>query len=483
MTVLNETEVRDQLATYGQDHILRFWSQLTEQEQALLSEQIATIDLKLMTRLAEKWIHSTVAPEVFSRIEPIPVFPEADLAQPGAREAWEAGEAALRAGRVGLILVAGGQGTRLGYDGPKGAYPIGPISGRSLFAYHAEKIRNLQRRYNCTLPWYIMVSDTNRAATEAFFKEHHYFGLRAEDILFFQQRMVPCMDDNGKFMLDAPGRLAMNPNGHGGSIPAMVEEGVVSDAKRRGVDTLCYFQVDNWAAKVADPFFIGYHVLGGGEMSSKINRRNGPREAVGVHCLCDGEYRVIEYSELDIYPQLLELDAQGEPVHIAGNPAIHILSVPFIERVFANFDQFPWHLAHKKIPYVDATGARVSPAKPNGYKFETFVFDALRFTTHTPIALLLRREGEYTPIKQFDGDNSVVAARKSMARYWAPWLEAAGISVPRDAEGQPTIDIEISPEFAYSREEFVERIAGKSLDATRGLSIAPDGTVTYGAEK
>ncbi len=472
-------EIRDRLQRHGQERVLRFWDRLDDEACGTLGAQLATIDFELMDRLIEKWIRNTPSAERFNAIDPVPLIPEADLSRPDAREACAAGEDALRQGRVGLILVAGGQGTRLGFSGPKGSYPIGPISGRSLFAYHAEKIRNLQRRYACTLPWYIMVSAANRAATEAFFREHDYFGLRVQDIRFFQQRMIPCVDDNGAFMLDAPGRLAMNPNGHGGCIPAMVESGITKDARERGVDTLSYFQVDNWAAKVADPFFIGYHVLRGGEMSSKINRRNGPREAVGVHCLCDGEYRVIEYSELDIYPQLLELDAHGKPVYLAGNPAIHILSVPFIERVSHNFREFPWHLAHKKIACIDDAGVRIVPDKPNGYKFETFVFDALRYIPHDPIALEIRRDGEYTPTKQFEGDNSVTAARASMARFWGEWLDEAGVATPRDGQGNVAVDIEISPDFAYSKEEFMDRMKGCTLDINGGISISADGSIEY----
>ena len=466
------------LERYGQGHVLRFWDNLSSSEREGLLAQVASIDFDLMQRLAAEWIHNEPPPERFSRIEPVPTIPCADPSRADAREAWDAGDAALRAGRVGLLLVAGGQGTRLGFDGPKGAYPIGPISKRSLFAFHAEKIVNTQRRYGCTLPWYIMVSDANEAATREFFRVHDYFGLNARDVVFFTQRMVPCMDDAGKFMLEARHALAMNPNGHGGTIPAIVENGIARDARERGVDTLSYFQVDNWALKVADPYFIGYHALRGGEMASKIHRKTAPREAVGVHCMCDGQYRTIEYSELDIYPQLLETDAHGKPVYYAGNPAIHILSVGFVERVYANFREFPWHRAHKKIPFIGADGGLVKPDKPNGYKFETFVFDALRFAHHAPIALEIGRAGEYTPIKQFSGDNSVEEAWRAMREYWAGWIEAAGFRVPRDAEGRVAIAIEISPQFALSREEFAEKARGMTLPSGTDICILPGGTAT-----
>ena len=179
---------------------------------------------------------------------------------------------------------------------------------------------------------------------------------------------------------------------------------------------------------------------------------------------------------MDIYPQLLETDADGKLIHYAGNPAIHILSVDFVQRVYDNFDSFPWHLAHKKIPYLDEAGNRVAPENPNGYKFETFVFDALRMAKHAPVALEINPPGEYTPTKQFDGDNSVVAARESMSNYWAQWLDATGVSVPRDESGNVSIAIEISPLFALTRDEFVEKSAGITWSVDGDLVIDADGS-------
>jgi UDP-N-acetylglucosamine/UDP-N-acetylgalactosamine diphosphorylase len=468
---LSVEDARRRLADNGQEHVLRFHDTLDAQGKAGLLAEIEGIDFPLMRHLTDLWIRNTPAEEKFDHIAPIAMIPKGG----NTLEARTAGEDALRAGRVGLFLVAGGQGTRLGFDGPKGAYPIGPISGRSLFAFHAEKIHNIQRRYGCTLPWYIMVSDANEAATRAFFQEYGFFGLKPGNVIFLRQRMMPCLDEEGRFLLDQPGHLAMNPNGHGGCIPAMVENGVIADARNRGVDTLSYFQVDNWAVKVADPVFIGHHVARRADMSSKCHRKNHIREAVGVHCLCDGEYRVIEYSELDIYPQLLEIDGHGNIVYAAGNPAMHMLSVDFVAWIHRHFDRFPWHRAHKRIPYVDEEGRRVEPGRPNGYKFETFIFDALRFIRHEPVVLEIDRAGEYTPIKQFQGPNSVTAARDSMNDYWTGWLEAAGWDVPRDASGRVAIRIEISPQFALSEREFLKKTAGWRLCTTRDLAIGPTG--------
>lgn len=470
-----EKTLRERCEAHGQGHVFRFWETLNAEERGRLLEQLAQVEFPLMERLAREWILETPPPARFDRIEPVPVLPAAVHRGEGSPEAWDAGEEALRAGKVGLFLVAGGQGTRLGFPGPKGCYPIGPLTGKPLFQYHAEKLLNLRRRFGCTLPWYIMVSAANEAATRAHFEENGHFGLGAENVVFLRQRMVPCMDGAGRFMLESPGSLAMNPNGHGGCIPAMVENGVLDDARARGVEMLSYFQVDNWAVKVADPYFIGWHVLKGAEMSSKVHRKNTAREAVGVHCLCDGVYQVIEYSELDIYPQLLETDAAGNVRYFAGNPAMHILSVEFVQGVFNRFDRFPWHLARKKIPFVNDAGELVKPDTPNGCKFETFVFDALQFVGHAPVAVEIGRLGEYTPTKQFEGDNSVVASRQSMSEWWGGWFEAAGAAVPRNGEGRVAVQLEVSPLFALTRDEFVEKAAGRTWDLSRGLSVDADG--------
>ncbi len=477
MSFEQEAGLRELAEAHGQAHVFQFWDRLNREEKAALLDDLSQVDFGLMARLADTWIHNTPAQEKFSHIEPVPVIPKDS---PDEKDAWAAGEDALRRGRVGLFLVAGGQGTRLGFPGPKGCYPIGPLTGKTIFQYHAEKVQNLNRRHGISLPWYIMVSAANEAETRAYFAANEFFGLGGRNVVFLRQRMVPCMDLNGKFMLESPGRLAMNPNGHGGCLSAMVEKGVLDDAGERGVDMLSYFQVDNWAVKVADPRFVGYHVLRGAAMSSKVHRKNEAREAVGVHCLCDGVYQVIEYSELDIYPQLLETDAAGNVRYFAGNPAMHILSTDFVRHVHDRFDQFPWHLASKKIPYVAPDGTLVKPDKPNGCKFETFVFDALRFTTHTPVALEIGRLGEYTPTKQFEGSNSVVAARQSMANLWGGWLESGGAVVPRDSAGNVSVPIEISPAFALDQDEFLAKTQGRNWDVGAGLSVDAEGTAATG---
>lgn len=471
----DESALRARAAQYGQENLFRFWDTLDAAARAQLLDQIASIDFPFMKHLIDTWVLEEPPPEHFDDIQPIPVIPPVPDTRPDAAAAREAGEQALRDGRVGIVIVAGGQGTRLGYDGPKGAYPIGPVTGNTIFQYHIERILHLERRYGCTIPLYLMVSDTNAAATRAFLRDHDFFGAKESDIILFQQKMIPCVDQRGKFFLDAPGHIAMNPNGHGGCLPALADSGCIEDARARGVDTLYYFQVDNWAINMADPYFIGYHVSRHGQMSSKVHRKESMREGVGVHCLCDGHYRVIEYSELDLYPQLLETDAQGGIVHFAGNPAMHILDTGFVERVAKDYEHFPWHRAFKKIPHLDEAGALVKPDKPNGYKFETFIFDALRFTTHVPIALEILRAGEYTPVKEFDGPSSVRRAWREQTDYWAGWLEAIGHKIPRNADRAAAINIEISPLFALRKDDFVARADGMTWPTDRDFAIGPNG--------
>jgi UDP-N-acetylglucosamine/UDP-N-acetylgalactosamine diphosphorylase len=430
----------------GQGHVFRFWDRLDERERPAFLDQLRGVDLDwLAERIGEIERRKTAAAdEAVGELKPAPVLrlPHSEHDREVWRAARRRGEEALAAGQVAAFVVAGGQGTRLGFEGPKGVFPIGPCSDRSLFQIHAEKILALGRRYGRVIPWYLMTSQVNHRETVAFFEAHGFFGLDPDDVMFFQQGLVPSVDEDGKLLLEAPGRLALSPNGHGGSLLALVDSGAMDDMQRRGIDTISYFQVDNPLVTICDPTFLGHHLAAGAQMSSKVLEKAGPDEKVGVICLRDGRTALVEYSDLDDEHRYAT-DHTGRLVFWTGSPAIHMIDAGFARRMGSDFC-LPYHLAHKKIAHLDARGEVISPEAPNGFRFETFVFDALPHCDST-VTMEVTREEEFAPVKNASGVDSPRTCRRLMSEQYARWMYAVGIKVPRDAEGRLTAQIEISP--------------------------------------
>ncbi|MCC8108130.1 MAG: UDPGP type 1 family protein, partial [Planctomycetes bacterium] len=380
------------------------------------------------------------------------------------------GEDALRQGKAAAFLVAGGQGTRLGFNGPKGAFPVGPVSGRTLFQWHAEQILARSIRYRSVIPWYIMTSRENDADTKAFFDQNDYFGLARENVVFFQQDMVPCLDLDGKMLLADVDRVAMNPNGHGGSLFGLRTSGALDDMRRRGIEYISYFQVDNPLVTICDPVFLGLHILAGSEMSSKVLMKAAPDERIGVACLQDGKPTVVEYIDMDETSQNA-VGPDGRLTFWAGSIAIHIINVPFVERV-AGSESLPWHQSRKKVPYFD--GARVvKPKTENAVKFETFVFDALPFADAF-LNLEVSREHEFAPVKNATGVDSAESSRQLLTRYFAEWLVQAGIPVPFP-DNLPSAAtgpfLEISPLYALDAEELAGKVKPGGFAVERSLML------------
>ncbi|MBX9625565.1 MAG: UDPGP type 1 family protein, partial [Gemmataceae bacterium] len=355
-----------------------------------------------------------------------------------------AGEAALRRGEVAALVVAGGQGSRLGFDHPKGMYPVGPVSGASLFRVHAEKVLALSRRYGRPVPLLVMTSPATHAETEVYFRDQRFFGLAEGDVRFFQQGTMPALDAaTGRLLLEAPGRLFLSPNGHGGTLTALAETGLLADLEARGVRHVFYFQVDNPLVRVCDPGFVGRHVEAGSEASSRVLFKTEPGEKVGLLADVDGRCVIIEYSDLPA-DMAAERGPDGTLRFRAGSPAIHLFSVAFLKRVTGG-GGLPFHVARKKVPYYDpATGRAVTPAAENALKFERFVFDALPLAGRW-LAVEARREEEFAPLKNASGPDSPETVRRALSGLHAGWLEAAGVVVPRDAAGDPVHPIEVSP--------------------------------------
>jgi UDP-N-acetylglucosamine/UDP-N-acetylgalactosamine diphosphorylase len=446
--MLDEKALRSKAEAHGQGHLFAFYDKLDAAGKQRLIQEVSHVEFDVVDKLINEFVKGKPQPAAAAgKLAPPPVIavPKTANEKQAEVEARAAGEAAFKAGRVACFLVAGGQGTRLGLHGPKGAFKIGPVTSRTLFEVHAQKIHVLRDRFKAAVPWLIMTSDANDTETKAFFEEHNYFGLGKDSVRIFKQANMPAVGRDGKILLQAPGEIALSPNGHGGSIKALYDSGSIAWLKSQGVDTLYYFQVDNVLTKIGDPTFIGYHVKARSEMSTKVCRKRDWKEKVGVLGLVDGKLCVIEYSDL---PETVakETDSNGDLKWWAGNIAIHVLDVSFIERLNKGGFQLPYHKAEKAVPCIGPDGkpAQLKPGEKNGVKFETFVFDALSQARVTVNVETLREE-DFSPVKNAEGEDSPQTAKRDLISQYERWLTAAGIKLPRKANGLLDCIIEIGP--------------------------------------
>lgn len=424
-------QAKEVLGRHGQGHVLRFWDRLDAAGRTALLGQVAAIDFDDVARMKRVLKSEAGAVSVTPRPAPVVKWSKRTYA-----EAFEAGEEQLRKGRVAVLLVAGGQGSRLGYEGPKGAYGIGPVSDKPLFYFHARKIVRLMRVYGKPVPFYIMTSDVNDAATRACFEDNGYFGLNPADVVFFKQGVWPALDAEGRLILEAPGRVFVSPDGHGGTLTALAKNGCLDDMAARGIRSVFYFQVDNPLVDIADPAFVGLHALCGADLSLKLCLKSSPTEKMGaVSVLDNGRYGMIEYSELT---------PKQAARFTYGSPAIHVFSLAFLKREARK--AMPLHLAHKKIAYVAEDGRLVKPDAPNGYKFEKFIFDVLP-DARAVVNLAFDRADEFSPVKNAVGDDSPATCRRDMQAKWRRWLAEAGITVPE------SVPVEIDPAYANGAKE------------------------------
>jgi UDP-N-acetylglucosamine/UDP-N-acetylgalactosamine diphosphorylase len=453
----------------GQGQVFAFFDQCSPSEQQRLLEEAGEIDLDEIARLTRSLLAKDAAVGVnLEGLAPAPYEKRPEHGgDPGAwLQAKAVGEAALRAGRVAAFTVAGGQGTRLGYDGPKGTFPVTPLKRKPLFQVFAEKIIAAGRRHDRPLHWFIMTSHANHAATEGFFQEHAFFGLDPSRVHFFRQGRMPAVNFEGKILLDTKSSIALSPDGHGGSLRALQRSGSLDLMEREGIDTLSYFQVDNPLVRSIDPSFIGWHLVRQSEMSSKMVKKAYAEEKVGHFCVQDGKLVVVEYSDLPIEMQR-ETDAGGQLRYLAGSIAIHVLDREFIRRMALGGEgvALPFHRADKKIAAVDANGTSIKPDKPNGVKFEMFVFDAIPHARN-PIVIETLRKDDFSPVKNAEGVDSPQTCREDQLRQFARWLRAGGAVIETDETGLPAMTIEVSPLFGYDEDSFA--------DSWRRLSPKPE---------
>lgn len=454
-------KIFDDFKNAGQECVFKFYGELSDTEKKSLLEQAAQIDLSELSKLNEELIFNSngAASIDYEKLSPAPYasLPKDKSSDPIWAEAKALGEEALRLGKVAAFVVAGGMGTRLGFDAPKGLFPVSPVKRKSLFQIFAEKILYASKKYGAKIPWLIMTSVANDAPTRAFFEKNNFFGLNREDVIFFKQGLMPAVDKDGKILLSQKSEIAMTPDGHGGCFRAMCRSGAIDELKKRGVECISYFQVDNPLINIIDPYFIGFHLRGKSEMSSKAIPKAFALEKVGHFCVMGEKFYVIEYSDLpEKYQE--KRDINGNLEFGAGSVAIHILDVDFIDRLGGASSKLklPFHRADKKISYVDENGNLVKPEKANAVKFEMFAFDALPMACN-PVIIEGARADEFSPVKNAEGVDSPLTCKNDQKKQFASWLEGVEVNIPRDSDSVPLFDIEISPLFACDKIGFAEK--------------------------
>ncbi len=400
------TQAKEKLAQYGQEHVLKYYEELSATEQEALLAQIAETDMSVLAacknkeELAQKGVISPLAAMQLSEIEANKVSFTAT------------GVEAIKAGKVGAVLLAGGMGTRLGSDDPKGMYNVGLTRELYIFECLINNLMDVVRETGAWVHLFVMTSDKNNDATIGFLKEKNFFGYDSSHVHFFKQEMAAATDYEGKIYLEEKGKLSTSPNGNGGWFISLKNSGLLELVKEEGIEWLNVFAVDNVLQRIADPCFVGATIQKKCVVGAKVVRKNAPNEKVGVICLEDGRPSIVEYYELT--EELMNAkDANGDPAYYFGVILNYLFSVAELEKILAK--NLPLHIVEKKIPYLNEAGELVKPEAPNGYKFENLVLDMIhQMESCLPFEVV--REKEFAPIKNKTGIDSVESARELLQK-------------------------------------------------------------------
>ena len=397
------SEAKAKLEKYGQEQLLRYYDELSDSEKQALLDQIDSADMSVVSYYDKR---GEVAPA--GHIEPLAAM-ELDEIRKRSDEFRRIGLDAIRAGKVGAVLLAGGMGTRLGSDNPKGMYNIGITKEVYIFQRIIENLLDVVNEAESWIHLFIMTSEKNNEATVNFLREKKFFGYNEEYVTFFTQEMAPAVDYNGKIFLETKSRMATSPNGNGGWFSSMLRCDVVKIAKEAGIEWLNTFAVDNVLQRIADPVFVGATINSGCTVGAKVVKKNAPDERVGVICLTDKHPSIVEYYELT--DELMNAkNEKGEPAYYFGVILNYLFRLD--ELISIAKDKMPLHIVEKKISYYDdALGKTVKPEKPNGYKFETLVLDMIQLS-ESCLPFEVVREKEFAPIKNPTGIDSVESARE-----------------------------------------------------------------------
>jgi UDP-N-acetylglucosamine/UDP-N-acetylgalactosamine diphosphorylase len=462
------------LTPFDQQHVLARWDELDEAGRSQLARQIDAIDLRLLAELFRGEVEQPDWNALARRATPPLAVRLPERASDGptslgfsSAEARAAGLAALRRGEIGVLLVAGGQGSRLGFDKPKSLYPIGPLSNKTLLELHVEKVRAVSARRGAVAPLYLMTSPITHEDTVEFLRRHDSLGLAADDLTVFCQGTMPALDAaTGRLLMESPDSLFLSPDGHGGTVAALAKCGAIEHMHRRGVKHLFYFQVDNPLAPICDPEFVGCHLLAKSELTSLAVAKQTPQEKLGNFVTIDDRLHVIEYSDFpaDVAERR---DGAGGLAFWAGSVAIHMFDVAFLERSLSLKDSLPFHVAHKKAAYFDpSSGLTVEPSGPNAYKYERFIFDLLPHARR-PILVEYAEEDSFAPLKNASGapKDTPEYVQSFLLDQHRRWLEGAGAKV---AEG---VQVELSPLAVLDADDARRQIApGRKFERSEYLA-------------
>jgi len=485
-------DLQSKLTKYGQEQLLDFWDKLSDDEKLSFEKELQKIDLAYI---------NTVFASAMKQLEqdqekkdelmealPDDVFARLSDTDEMEIESWyNEGLKQVSEGKVAVLLLAGGQGTRLGVNYPKGMYNVGLPSNKTLYQLQAERIWKLQElaaeKFSAKgiITWYIMTSQATKEFTQQYFKENNFFGLEEENIIFFEQHTLPCMSFEGKIILDNFGKVAKAPDGNGGLYKALKTENIVQDMERRQITSIHVYCVDNILVKMADPVFIGFCSKKEAECGAKVVEKVNPNEAVGVVCKCDGKYQVVEYSEISS-TTAEKKNHDGHLVFNAGNICNHFFTLDFLKSVVKDHDgELPHHVARKKIPYVSSAGERIKPDKPNGIKMEKFVFDVFQYANEFAV-LEVEREDEFSPLKNGPGagSNCPETARQDLINCHFRAIVKAGGKVLNDVgsevdahEKTHPFVCEISPLVSYAGEGLEHYVKGKTYSFDEVLRLEP----------